>query len=285
MQAGDTLSRIADRYGTTWDSLVYWNRDRYAALNPDSSSYNPDQIDVGWQLRLKPGVVLDYDAPPPPTPQPTPPPVEGRAIGHGSRSTNDVALTFDMGGRSGDAVAIVSWLRDHGVHATVFMTGAVAETSPGRQVLSIIDSSPSTFDLGNHSFSHPQMPELTADAMADQIGRADAALRAAAAAEPRPLFRPPFGAWNQTLVEVAASEGYPYTILWDVDPRDWNPESEGGPTTAELVDRVVSNTQNGSIVLMHLGGYHTYEALPTIVSRLRDRGVDLVTLDELLGTG
>lgn len=285
MQAGDTLSRIADRYGTTWDSLVYWNRDRYTALNPDSSSYNPDQIDVGWQLRLKPGVVLDYDAPPPPTPQPTPPPVEGRAIGHGSRSTNDVALTFDMGGRSGDAVAIISWLRDHGVHATVFMTGAVAETSPGRQVLSIIDSSPSTFDLGNHSFSHPQMPELTADAMADQIGRADAALRAAAAAEPRPLFRPPFGAWNQTLVEVAASEGYPYTMLWDVDPRDWNPESEGGPTTAELVDRVVSNTQNGSIVLMHLGGYHTYEALPTIVSRLRDRGVDLVTLDELLGTG
>jgi peptidoglycan/xylan/chitin deacetylase (PgdA/CDA1 family) len=37
----------------------------------------------------------------------------------------------------------------------------------------------------------------------------------------------------------------------------------------------------GSIVLMHLGGYHTLAALPRIVDGLRDRGFALVSLDEM----
>ena len=51
---------------------------------------------------------------------------------------NEIALTFDMGGRVGDALAIVDWLVDHDVHATIFMTGAMADnpnTDAGRQVL------------------------------------------------------------------------------------------------------------------------------------------------------
>ena len=57
----------------------------------------------------------------------------------------EVALTFDMGGRVGDALAIVDWLIEHDVHATVFMTGAMADnpnTDAGRKVLSIIEAIP-----------------------------------------------------------------------------------------------------------------------------------------------
>ena len=55
-----------------------------------------------------------------------------------------------------------------------------------------------------------------------------------------------------------------------------------GPTADQIVTKVLSRAQGGSIVLMHLGGYKTFEALPRVVAGLRDAGFELVTLDELL---
>jgi peptidoglycan/xylan/chitin deacetylase (PgdA/CDA1 family) len=55
-----------------------------------------------------------------------------------------------------------------------------------------------------------------------------------------------------------------------------------GPTADEIVEKVLARAQGGSIVLMHLGGYETYEALPRVVEGLRDSGFVLVTLDELV---
>ncbi len=46
---------------------------------------------------------------------------------------------------------------------------------------------------------------------------------------------------------------------------------------------MLTNAKGGSIVLMHLGGYETYAALPRIVDGLRSRGFNLVNLDQLLG--
>lgn len=55
-----------------------------------------------------------------------------------------------------------------------------------------------------------------------------------------------------------------------------------GPTADDIVAEVLGAAQGGSIVLMHLDGYHTFEALPRVVDGLRERGHDLVTLDGLL---
>lgn len=78
--------------------------------------------------------------------------------------------------------------------------------------------------------------------------------------------------------------GYPYTVTWDVDTIDWRPivNDPPGPTADQIVAKVLASAEGGSIVLMHLGGYETYEALPRIVDSLRAAGFDLVTLDELL---
>lgn len=296
VRAGDTLGSIASSHDTTWQSLVFWNQDRYPSLDPDSPAYDPNVIEVGWTLRLQPGVIVPFDAPPPsarptPTPSarptPTPPPsATGTLITNGSRTSTKVALTFDMGGRVGDALGIMTWLRDHDVKATIFMTGAMADstaTDAARLVLARVDARPDLFDLGNHSYSHPHMTTLSAAGMADEIRRAEAAIDRHATSSPRPFFRPPYGEWNTTLVNVAASAGYRFSIMWDVDTIDWNPISEGGPTAQQIVDKVVARAQGGSIVLMHLGGYETLKALPGIVNGLRARGFQLVTLGEMLG--
>ena len=82
-------------------------------------------------------------------------------IRHGPRTGHEVALTFDMGGRVGDALAIVRWLVDRGVHATIFMTGAAADSTAGREVLAIVDANPAQLRIGNHTYTHRDLRDLT----------------------------------------------------------------------------------------------------------------------------
>ena len=297
---GDSLSLIAGRHGTTWQSLVYWNRDRYPTLNPDLPGYDPNRLTIGWQLVVWPGVVVDYRPPlptpslPPATPPPSarppsalpaPTPVASSTlVSAGSRASTMIALTFDMGGRTDPALAIMTWLRDHDVPATIFLTGASVDGSDAaRQVAAMLNARPDLFDLGNHSYGHPDMTTLSATQVADELRRAEGAIGAYATQSPRPLFRPPYGAWDADVLAGAGSAGYRWTVMWDIDTIDWKPIADGGPTAAQIADKVLSRAQGGSIVLMHLGGYETLAALPAIVDGLRDRGFSLVTLNTLLG--
>ena len=73
VQRGDTLTSIAKSFGTTAQSLAYWNRATYPTLDPESGRYAPNSIKAGWLLRLIPyGEVDPEDLPPADTPAPTP---------------------------------------------------------------------------------------------------------------------------------------------------------------------------------------------------------------------
>ena len=207
---------------------------------------------------------------------------------HGSRTGDEIALTFDMGGRVGDALEIVDWLVDHGVHATIFMTGAMADntsTDAGRRVPAIIDEHPQLFTLGNHSYTHRDFRTLTAAQIRDELRRTEAALARYCSQNPRPFFRPPNGGYDADVLAAVGAAGYRYTVTWDIDTIDWRPVANDppGPTADQIVAKVLGNAEGGSIVLMHLGGYNTFAALPRVVAGLRAAGYDLVTLDEMLG--
>ncbi|HTK45491.1 MAG TPA: polysaccharide deacetylase family protein [Patescibacteria group bacterium] len=198
-----------------------------------------------------------------------------------------VALTFDMGGRVGDALAIMDWLVGHDVHASVFMTGAMADsvnTNAGRRVLGIIDAHPGLFTLGNHSYTHRDFRDLSAAEIRDELRRTEAAIAPSCSQDLRPFFRPPNGGYDADVLAAVGAAGYSDTVTWDVDTIDWRPivNDPPGPTADQIVLKVLGNARGGSIVLMHLGGYETFEALPRIVAGLRAAGFELVTLDELL---
>jgi peptidoglycan/xylan/chitin deacetylase (PgdA/CDA1 family) len=197
-------------------------------------------------------------------------------------------LTFDMGGRVGDALAIVDWLVDHDIHATIFMTGAMADnpnTDAGRQVLAMIDAHPGVFTLGNHSYTHRDFRTLSASEIRDELRRTEAAIAPYCSQNPRPFFRPPNGGYDADVLAAVGAAGYRYTVTWDIDTIDWRPikNDPPGPTADQIVAKVLGNAQGGSIVLMHLGGYETFEALPRIVGGLTGAGYELVTLDEMMG--
>jgi len=299
VKTGDSLNTIADEYDTTARSIAFWNRERYPTLDPESEQYEPDYIGVGWQLRLIPGTVYDEDAEPgispapsgaPVTPQPTSDPNSpepsgpAAVISHGPRDTDQVALTLDMGGRLDPAVQIMEWLVANGVKATIFPTGKLGSTTEiGRRVLSIVRDHPQLFALANHSWDHPSFTDLDARGMADQLQRTEDALLPLAGQTTKPWFRPPYGAWNAAVRDGVGRAGWRNLVMWDVDTIDWRPTSEGGPTAVDIEAKVLVNAEGGSIVLMHLGGWHTLEALPGIVDGLREKGLRPVTLTEMLG--
>ncbi|HEX5239944.1 MAG TPA: polysaccharide deacetylase family protein [Candidatus Limnocylindrales bacterium] len=308
VRVGDTLSSIARTYSTTARSLSWWNRGTYPSLDPESSGYDPNSIKPGWSLVLLPGTTVDENNPPSPSPAPptvaptgaTPlpslgPPVRptvapsiapsATVISHGSRTSNRIALTFDMGGRLDPAVQIVQWLIDHHVHATVFPTGkAGSTTSEGQAALALVKAHPELFDVGNHSWDHPDFTTLTAAQMASQITRTESAIAPLTGQTTKPWFRPPFGAYSAAVRAGVGAAGWRYLVMWDVDTIDWKPESQGGPSAAQIVAKIQANAQSGSIVLMHLGGYHTLEALPGILAAVESKGLQPATLGELLGS-
>jgi len=208
-------------------------------------------------------------------------------IRNGPRDSAKIALTFDMGGRVRSALEIVNILIDRRVPATIFITGAMIEnrrTDVGREVLALVEEHASMLEIGNHSYSHVDFTTLSADDMRAELQRTDAAVSAHSKLTVKPLFRPPFGAVNASVLETVGASRYRHTVLWDVGTTDWLRESDGGPTTAQIVDNVLGTARAGSIVLMHLAGYNTAAALPTIIDGLRTRGFDLVTVSELLGS-
>ncbi len=305
--AGDTLYSIARRFDTSVAQLQAWNAERYPSLVGD-----PASIQAGWQLV----VAGEADVTPIPTPTlaPTPRPstspataschagnrVAAAPAGVYKRVPNagpEVALTFDMGGRLDPALDILNFLIANKVCATIFPTGAMSQTTTGRQVLAVIAAHPELFEVGNHTMHHCDLvrggggsptaaPCVTNGRpstafVQKELTDAGAIIDQYSGQNPMPYWRPPYGTYDQTLLNVAAGVGYTKTMLWDVDTIDWKPISDGGPTAQQIASKVVANAANGSIVLDHLGGYETLKALQIMVPRLRQRGFTLTSISDL----
>jgi peptidoglycan/xylan/chitin deacetylase (PgdA/CDA1 family) len=301
---GETLTAIARRYGTSVFSLSVWNRARYPTLDPLSEAYAPDRVQVGWRLELIPNAEADEEdllpsAAPSTAPSPTTAPsgsagpdetavpsVGGaaRIVRNGPRTTATVALTFDMGGRLDPAQDILAWLLANGVPATIFPTGRTGTTTAeGIAALEVMAANRTLLDLGNHSWSHPDFRDLDAAAMQDQLIRTEDSVSELTDRSTKPWFRPPYGGLDDQVPAVVGAAGWSTIVMWDVDTIDWRPIEDGGPTAAEMVDKVVAGAQGGSIILLHLGGYETLEALPTMLAGLRAKGLEPVTLDTMFG--
>jgi hypothetical protein len=94
------------------------------------------------------------------------------------------------------------------------------------------------------------------------------------------VFRPPYGAYDSSIVQIARSLGLA-TVLWNVDPSDYTL-----PGVSAIKQRVLAQVQPGSIIISHDGGGprgQTLAAYPSIIAALRARGYRIVTIPQLLG--
>ena len=197
---------------------------------------------------------------------------------HGSRARHEIALTFDACPRKERpefSTEIVNYLQREHIPATFFVSGLWAEKCQGG--LDQLASVP-YFQIGLHGYHHWKSSELTEQVIASEIELTRSTL-AKLGANPKPFFRPPYGDCPPKLVKVAKSLDV-LTVMWDVVSGDPNPRN-----TADVLERRVSTlTRNGSIVIMHVnnGGIFTAQALPTIVTGLRERGFKFVSVGDLV---
>lgn len=193
-----------------------------------------------------------------------------------------VALTFDGGGDAAGLPAIVATLERTGTPATFFLTGSWIRAHPaGARRLAGLG-----LPLGNHTDTHPHVPALTNREIASQLERAEQALVRATGRRFDPLVRFPFGDTTPADLRVVNDLGY-VSVRWTVDTLGWQGTS-AGRTARQVTDRVVQAAEPGAIILMHLGAHPTdgstldADALPSIISELRERDYRFVTLQALL---
>jgi len=184
-----------------------------------------------------------------------------------------VAIGFDDGPAT-DTPAFVSMLARNHAQATFFMVGRQITSTYRATVLRELREGDVPAD---HTFTHSDLTH-TGD-VHGQLQSTLATIRAQSGYTPC-VFRPPYGAFNDSVVRSARSLGLA-TVTWNVDPSDYLQ-----PGTATIVRRVLAQVRPGSIIISHDGGGprgQTLAAYPQIISALRRRGYGIVTIPELLG--
>jgi peptidoglycan/xylan/chitin deacetylase (PgdA/CDA1 family) len=184
-----------------------------------------------------------------------------------------VAIGFDDG-PAPDTQAFVRMLERSHVQATFFMIGRqVSATYRATLLRELHDGDV----LGDHTFTHPYLT-----AIGDVRGQLESTIRVIRSLSGYTpcLFRPPYGAYDSSVVRIARSLGLA-TVLWNVDPSDW-----ALPGASTIEQRVLAQVQPGSIIISHDGGGprgQTLAAYPSIIAALRARGYRIVTIPQLLG--
>ncbi len=193
-----------------------------------------------------------------------------------------IALTFDLCQDpqypAGYDASVVDVLTRYGVPATFFMGGDWMRTHPDET--KALASNP-TFELGNHSWSHPNFETLSAAEMSREIEMTEDILFQLTGKHSH-LFRLPGGTYNDLSLQVIAEHGLGlYTIQWDSISGDPDPAFDSATILAE----VQRTARKGSIIIMHANGrgWHTAEALPAVIEYLQNKGLTLVTVSQLIG--
>jgi peptidoglycan/xylan/chitin deacetylase (PgdA/CDA1 family) len=185
--------------------------------------------------------------------------------------TKTIYLTFDDGPNPTWTPEILSLLEGYGAHASFFVIGESAKRWPG-----LVEREAQDGDtVGDHTWSHPTLTDLSASAVYVELGR-DRNLITMLTGETLTLWRPPYEAFNASVVGTASGLGMKMQ-LWSVDTGDWQL-----PGTEVIVLRVMAALHNGMVVLFHDGGgdtrSETVAAVAILIPELEAAGYRLAAL-------
>jgi peptidoglycan/xylan/chitin deacetylase (PgdA/CDA1 family) len=197
-----------------------------------------------------------------------------RLLFHGAPTRREIALTFDDGPNPFYTPAVLAILKRYRVQATFFCLGILVARYPQL----VQQEHAAGHVVGDHSWSHPQLPLLTPSQILWQIRTAADTIQQVIEVRPT-FFRPPYGDYDSQVLTQANRLGLTI-VLWNDDPRDWS-----WPGTTGIISGVLTQAGNGSIILLHDGGgdrSQTVAALPTIIESLQRQGFRLVTLQQMV---
>ena len=253
---GETLDTLAAAGGSTPDLIARYNR-LEGAPQPGRALIVPRLAGATSTLTSQPLLVQ-----------------------RGSTTRPWVALTLDAGASAEPVASMLETLRQRGVTLTFFLTGKWIKENPELTRQIVADG----HEIANHTFNHPDMRNLSAEAIDAELAETEASLSATApGASIRPFFRPPYGAYDERVLQLVEAHGY-LPVYWTLDSLD----SVGEPKTPEfLLERVTGKLPpdklRGAIILAHCGSQPTADALPQILDRFAEMGFTVKKVSQVLG--
>ncbi|MBS8263512.1 hypothetical protein DYI25_03535 [Mesobacillus boroniphilus] len=165
---------------------------------------------------------------------------------------------------------MLATLKKHNVTASFFLEGRWVKNNPGMAKM-IADAG---HEIGNHSFTHPNMKQLSAPKINEEIRRTNEVIEAVTGVKTK-WFAPPSGYYKDEVVEIAAAQKLG-TVMWSVDTIDWQK-----PTPDELINRVMGKVHNGAMILMH-PTESTAASLDQLITQIKDKNLQIGTVTNLL---
>jgi polysaccharide deacetylase family sporulation protein PdaB len=187
------------------------------------------------------------------------------------RADNKVALTFNCAWGNSNTDELLMILDRENIKSTFFITGEFADKYP-EDVLKIFKAG---HEIQSHSDKHPHVEGANINDLILDTKEAERKIERITGVKPT-LYRAPYGEYDNNAIFTITGMGYKY-IQWDVDSIDWQE-----PDAKTIVNRVVKGAKSGSILLFHNDLANTTEALPEVISRLREKGFEFTTVSDLI---
>jgi len=186
-----------------------------------------------------------------------------------------LALTVDDGVNSEVVRAYTQFAKDTGVRLTFFVNGTYNSWTDNREMLRpLVDSG--QIQLGNHTWSHPDLTTLSKENIAQQLTRNDEFLKKTYGIGAKPYWRPPYAKRNETVDTVAADLGYTVPVLWSGSLSDSTLITED--YIVQMADQYFTPQ---SIVIGHLNHLPVTHVYPQLVDIIRSRNLRSVTLNDV----
>lgn len=179
-----------------------------------------------------------------------------------------IALTFDDGPHPIYTEQLLDGLKERGVHATFFVTGAHAELYP--ELIERIHEDGHL--IGNHTYSHIQLKKSNREQFKKELVQTSEII-SNITGEEVVYVRPPYGSWDKKF----ESELNMFPVLWTIDPLDWCSHN-----VSCIASSIVDKAEENDIILLHDEYATTVTAALKVVDELQAAGYTFVTVEEIL---
>lgn len=180
----------------------------------------------------------------------------------------EVALTFDDGPSPKYTPLLLDGLKERNVRATFFLLGQ--NVKENQELVQRMQAEGHL--LGNHTYNHVQLNKIPETTARQEILKTNNEIYEATGKYPE-YMRPPYGAWKKNM-ELCV-EMLP--VFWDIDTLDWKSQNVDA-----ILKAAGEEPEDGSIILMHDEYQTSVEAALLLIDRLKEKGYEFVTVDELI---
>ena len=186
-----------------------------------------------------------------------------------------LALTVDDGCSSEVVRLYTQFARDTGVRLTYFVNGTYDSWTDNLALLRPLVES-GQIQLGNHTWSHPDLTTLSKADIAGQLSRNEDFLKKNYGVSAKPFFRPPYGKHNAVVDSVAADLGYSTPVMWS------GSLSDSTLITEEYILKMANQYFTPqAIVIGHLNHLPVTHVYPQLVDVIKSRNLRTVTLNDV----